>query len=395
MVGTASWEKSFGFGAFKLQSHSSNIFKEGLSGGKMKAALKNIVLVAGMLIISSASWANLLILEYRDSGEGAEHGDAVKYVACQNQVLGCELLFSEFQDETFKNEVENKIPSRAVVNMSFVLQRPFDLQKPPYQRWPGEAEGVLKEQENHDSSRKALEDIMTGNQDVLFVAAAGNGYRFLGIFIKGVPLGERYPMYPALNEMKNLVKVTALNEDSLNYDSLETYSRADYANYSLWTVDLAAIVEKGDGGELLEGTSFAAPYVARLALEIQTDHQELSPVEIKEILTKTSFVKSIDRAIWATEDVKKNGKASIVSQAHLDKKSSKRADLRNEVGDILFVKSGGIVIPEAAKMCANIYVGAAGVLTIGDACLEAQEQVLSASDERQEKLKKLWKLRAL
>ncbi len=345
----------------------------------------------------AASWGSVLVLEYKAPEDDTHHGESVEHIACKNSNVDCEIFYTELFLEDFKNEIKDILPQTTVVSMSFGFQRPeFASGGGPRSR-RGSAPVVDQEAEREKfrNQKKNLQDMFFNNQDIVFTIAAGNGYFIGPTPTKGVPLSKRFAVYPAYSEGDNLLKVAAVDGLDVNFASLTQQSIEPYSNYSLWNVDVAAIVEENHEGERINGTSFAAPYVARLVGEIREDHPNLRPVEVKEIIMKSSYVKNLGRAIWASEDYKEKGEDSVVFKVHNERNVHRRNEYKDEIGDILLVKSGGVVVPEAAHLCARIYKEAVGLLSIENACLESQKHILYANRYRIDSLKKLWKLRGI
>jgi outer membrane biosynthesis protein TonB len=111
--------------------------------------------------------------------------------------------------------------------------------------------------------------------DVLFVAAAGNGY-------------QEECMFPASYDLPNVLSVAATQE----YPDSES---GDYANFSSWgsCTDIAApgdsIYSTTNDGEYgyMSGTSMATPMVAGLAGLLKSQSPTLNAVQIKKIIIDT------------------------------------------------------------------------------------------------------------
>ncbi|MGH1467335.1 MAG: S8 family serine peptidase [Bdellovibrionales bacterium] len=344
----------------------------------------------------AASWGSVLVLEYKAPDDDTHHGESVEHIACKSSVVDCGVFYTEFFLEDFQKEIESVLTETTVVNMSFGFQNPdFVIGGGPSRRGGGSAPFDDEEtvRKKFNKQKDNLEEMFLNNQDVLFTIASGNGFFIGPIPTKGAPLGKRFAVYPAYSEGDNLLKVSAVDGLGVDFENLAQQSIEPYANYSLWNVDVAAVVEENHEGERLNGTSFAAPYVARLAGEMRNNYPKLRPVDVKEIIMKSSYVKNIERAIWASQDYKAKGEESVVFKVHNDRNVKRRNEFKEEIGDILLVKSGGVVVPEAAHLCAKIYQEAVGLLSIEDACLESQKHTLYANKYRTELLKKLWRLR--
>lgn len=111
------------------------------------------------------------------------------------------------------------------------------------------------------------------SSDMLFIVAAGN---------ESKELCETYKVYPACYESDNIITVASIsNNGEIDYCS----------NYGKQYVDIAATGENvvcylGDNKFVYEGgTSFAVPFVvAEAAIIVCTSEQELSPIEIKNVI---------------------------------------------------------------------------------------------------------------
>ncbi len=333
-----------------------------------------------LLLMWTASWGNLLVVEYKAEGQDSYHGDTVSHIACLDPFVYCELYNTQDFLEDFVTNMDYKLQQFDVVNMSLFFQKP-DFEAPD------------NEKENFNLNKKNLEDIIYQNTDVLFVVAAGNGFAIGFLDTPSVPLGDRFKVYPANFESENLIKVTAVNEAGLDFEDLKLKTLGSRVNYGRDQVDVAAVVEKNHMDEVLIMTSTATPVVARLASRLRHDHSGLEPRQIKEIIMKTVYVKNLDEALVLEEDLKENGEESLISKLQNEKNYHKREELRQKMGGVLLVKSGGVVVPKAAQLCAEIYEKAVGLLTLEQSCLEAQKQTLFLNAAREEKLKKLWEYR--
>ncbi len=320
------------------------------------------------------------------------HAEEVSEIACRNLVEVCSLVFIE---DFNQSEIDTFI---VLLNKSLVANLSLAFQKPERKSTRRDSstdesksfETLLDEFKQRD---EVVQTLLRNNPQTLFVTVAGNGYD-LGVgWTKGIPLSQQFQIYPALNQAPNLIKVSSLNSDKINLEKLEDYSLADYANYSILHVDVAAPVELGKNGQELRGTSFAAPYVSRLAYEMRNQFPQLTAQELKEILIKSSYVIQIDRALEVTQDWLDQGDDSLIVRLEKVRKKKERERLIAEIGPIMMVKSGGPVVPEVAKLCAELYSDSLGEMTLSQSCLKAQELILAADATRQSKIEKLWKLR--
>lgn len=345
-----------------------------------------------LLSFSPLSYSNILALEHLEEGdEDLSHSEDVLHIACKGAQSDCSVFYVDLIDRKVQPRLEEKMDAFSVINLSLGFQRPVPKSNPhlppkPEERTYEESLELFKEQ------KAVLEEIFQKFPQSLFTIAAGNGFEIKGLYTKGVPLSSRYQVYPAYMSGSNLIKVTSINTNSLSLKFYEDYIVDDYANYSLWTVDLAAAVEKNSQGEVIRGTSFAAPYVARVASQIRDKRPNLSPQEVKEILMKSAYVKNLSRAIEVTQDYLEKGEESMAYQVHLEKSRKKRLEMLEKM-NVLFVKSGGFLVPDVAQTCADLYQPL--LVSIEEACLEAHQRVLGASQKRQAQLRILWKLREL
>jgi len=125
---------------------------------------------------------------------------------------------------------------------------------------------------------QGLKDAITraGDADILFVAAAGNGY--------GTDT-DVTPNYPSAYDNDNIIAVAALASDG---------SLADFSNYGATTVDIAApgagivsTVPGKSGGVFVgkhafyDGTSMATPHVTGAVAMYASSHPGASAADIK------------------------------------------------------------------------------------------------------------------
>ncbi len=117
---------------------------------------------------------------------------------------------------------------------------------------------------------QALKDAIAGYPG-LVVCAAGNSAQD----------NDLYPLYPASYPSKNIISVTATDEQ----DSL-----APFANYGAVSVDIAApgvgiySTVPGSGYDMRSGTSMAAPYVAGVAGLVLSVNGDLDGAQLADIL---------------------------------------------------------------------------------------------------------------
>ena len=108
---------------------------------------------------------------------------------------------------------------------------------------------------------------------------------------------------------------------------------------------------------------------------------------------KSSDVKNIEAAIIASEDLLKNGSDSKTYKAMYHRKRKVRDQLQKELGDILLVKSGGVINEDLAMNCAFKAFNKRFFKTIEDACYSTHLDIAKKDDKYLKSLKKLWSLR--
>jgi subtilisin family serine protease len=123
---------------------------------------------------------------------------------------------------------------------------------------------------SYKSLRKAMQEF----PDIFFTLSAGNyGNNH-----------DHFPHYPSSFHEPNAITVAAHDQDG---------NLAKFSDYSKNSVDLAApgvqieVATPGGGTHRVDGTSFAAPYVARIAAKMLQINPKLSPLELKQILMET------------------------------------------------------------------------------------------------------------
>ena len=151
--------------------------------------------------------------------------------------------------------------------------------------------------------------------DTLFVFAAGNDGT----------CNDEFPTSPASLNAINTMSVAA------------TFGREEiavFSNYGIKTVDVAApgvginSTIPGDEWMKFSGTSQAAPYVAKIAGQIETINPALKPNDVKKIimmtvdkkdflkgLVKTSGIVNFDRAVMAAELVKNMSMEEAINES--------------------------------------------------------------------------------
>ena len=139
----------------------------------------------------------------------------------------------------------------------------------------------------------------------------------------GVPLVNKYSIYPALINRKNLISVAAINASAVSVTDKIDYRIADYSNYSVDTVDVAAPVEPNDDGEITKGSSFAAPFVSRISKKIIEEYN-MRAVEVKSLMLKSAFIENLDRSIELTNEYINNTESSVIYRIQNFRKEKKK-----------------------------------------------------------------------
>ena len=336
------------------------------------------------------TWASLLILEVETLNDTLEHAQDVSHIACRDLdpdqcvlLQGEKFLFAEYQN------FQEFLPQAKVANMSLGFQHPVSNSN--HHDGGDDGPTYSDQLDEYLERSKVFKEMITSYPNTLFVAASGNGYNLKVLWTDGVPLSSRFPMSPAFYQMNNLVSVSSLNTDRISYSEIDNYKIADYANYSLLNVELAAPVEKNSKGEEIRGTSFAAPYVSRLAHRLMLRNPNLSPLEVKELLMKSSFIIQIDRALEVTQDWLDKGSESMIARLESADNLVDRENALQEIGPIMLVKSGGPLVEEVAEIC-EILNRETG-LSIEKSCLLAQQKVFGFNLSHIKKIQRLWQMR--
>jgi len=118
---------------------------------------------------------------------------------------------------------------------------------------------------------------LAGNNDILFVAAAGNGDA-LG---RGINLDQNQPFYPASFDLPNIISVAATDQS----DQL-----ARFSNFGNSSVDIAApgvgiySTEPNNSYGYRNGTSMSTPHVTGAAVLVYATHPDATVAEVKSAL---------------------------------------------------------------------------------------------------------------
>lgn len=365
--------------------------KEFSSAAGNGVVLRQFIFFLWGLLFFQLSSAQLLVLEVQ--GENLDtHATDVTEIACRYFPAECILQFgTSFAKEEYALLLPF-IEKAQVVNLSLGFQKPKPSASPHEQ---GPEEDYQSLMSLYNEQIEVFDDMFLSHPQTLFVIAAGNGINMAGFSTGGVPLSKKYPLQPAYSDYNNTIKVASINKTRFVGEvDAETSEIMDYSNYSLTAVDVAAPVELDGNGQLLRGTSFAAPYVSRLAHKILNQYPQIEPQQMIELLIKSSYVVNIERAIEISQDYRDHGDESLWGRLEKKAKGLKeREALLREIGPILLVKSGGVVVESAALACARYF--AEELQAIESACLRAQQEVLAASDQRHAQLQHLWRLRQL
>lgn len=351
---------------------------------------QSILIFLGVLFFQ-ISWASLLVLEVQDENLDTHAAD-VSDIACRYFPGDCVLQFAVSFSRAEYVLLKPFVESARVVNLSLGYQKPKQASS-PHELGPTEDYEALLNL--YSEQMDVFDDMFVNHSQTLFVIAAGNGINMAGFSTGGVPLSKKYALQPAVSAYSNTIKVASVNRVGfVGTDDAESAEIMDYSNYSLTAVDVAAPVELNVHGELLRGTSFAAPYVSRLAHKILNQYPNIKPQQMIEILIKSSFVVNLERAIEISQDYRDHGDESLWGRLEKKAKGLKeREALLKEIGPILLVKSGGVVVEASAQMCARLFMEEQQ--TIESACLKAQQDIFALNDQRQHQLRQLWRLREI
>ncbi len=355
----------------------------------------NLLIV--LFIFITSIQAKVLVLEFKAEDQGTWHGEEVSAVACATPRKSCLTKYtSSFSFKFLSNDILEAIEKSDIINMSFsVFEPPYPDYTPMREDYSFEDD--LKNYhaalESFEEDKDSLEQMLQSNPDKLFSIASGNGVYVRFMSTPGVAMIKKYAIYPSFFNFPNTIKVSALNEQEVDIKNLQNHQIADYSNFGLERVDIAAPVPRNTKGEIQRGTSFAAPFISKMAQIVKEKLPSFEAASIKELLMKSVYVPSLKKALLATEDLLINKENSITHLAQYHPQRLKRLEYMAELGDVMLVKSGGFIVPELVKKC--IQVLKETNKTIEESCLEAHKTVLRATNEDLKLLKSLWRARSL
>lgn len=178
------------------------------------------------------------------------------------------IMALKFLDENNQGTVANAI---SAINYATMMRKDYDVNVRVTNNSWGQTGGF------NEGLKQAIE--ASGDEGILFVAAAGNG----DVLGRGID-NDRNPFYPANYDLENIISVAATTTD----DTL-----ARFSNFGAQFVDIAApgtgifSTIPGGGYAALSGTSMAAPQVAGTAALLWSVVPGATVSEIREaILSK-------------------------------------------------------------------------------------------------------------
>ena len=140
---------------------------------------------------------------------------------------------------------------------------------------------------------EAIEQLIKETPNTLHVIAAGNDYREIDRLMDH--------NYPASFSYNNILVVSALNTDKLEWEQMHTYQITDFSNRGTIHCDILAPGTKVDGaapgGGMIRysGTSMATPYALNHGvLNAYSSNPSLSILQIKELIIKSAYIADLD-----------------------------------------------------------------------------------------------------
>jgi|GEM_PF-4954164 len=333
--------------------------------------------------------SSVLVLETKDTIQ-PEHAETVLSLACPETDSECRFEIVDFKNLTF-SKLNKTIQNSDIINMSFGYESPYDSDVAKFKYQALTAQGFISK--NHEQifkNRKVLfEMLFEENSDKLFLATAGNGSDQHLLGRTGVPLGSNYSVYPAILDFDNLIKVTAVNASHFNKNYRVLYQVADYANYSIDHIDVAAPVASDN-----IGSSYAVHYVSQLADELNESFGlKLFPSEIKKIFQKSCYIQDIETTLDHFKAYKLDRKNSVIGRIQNTRLNLRdREELVESIRPVMLVKCGGVLSKDQALHCAKNYIESGKTKSILDSCLESYAEEFYLADGEKEKLKDLWSL---
>lgn len=184
-----------------------------------------------------------------------------------------------------------------IINMSFGYQNCGGLPADANQMyWKA---GNCTKESTFKLGKKYFEKLLAKTKNVLFVAAAGNGYHNnTDCGINALDRGlNAQSVLPAGVEAENLITVGAIDTDNLKKISYSNFGDAVQisAPVGVWAPHSTDYVRSGY--DFFGGTSATAPMVTGVAGLIKAISPELTPAEIKQILITTGQKPTIDQQI--------------------------------------------------------------------------------------------------
>jgi hypothetical protein len=364
--------------------------------------MTSFLFFAVFCLAGSLSQGKLLVMEYQDGAQNEEiHFTAVQKIACP-QHQDCDLeLVSVFTEPQFPSSALKALNIATTVNMSFTLQRPgFGKGGPAAHRSEADQyqQSVSKSHVLYRQEVDFLTETVRETPQALFVTAAGNGVPIGLMQSKGMAITQSSGIYPPAISADNLISVAAIDKTESEFIAApHSAAIASYSNFGLELVDVAAPVSRDPRGDLLEGSSFAAPYVADVAESLLQIDPTLTTTERKKIILRSCVIPNVERALWASLDLEENGKDSVVHKALYHRKRKVREQLiEGELSDILFVKCGGVVLKSLALNCVQKYKESDKTKdSLNQSCIDSQIETGWLKKVDSIHLTELWRVRSL